>query len=140
MERKVWRRPLTRVQQFEANEYVAACGDSGTTYYFKCDAGEPYKYWQAGILGGGHWVTDDHPYKVVASTGEVWTNYGPCESTHVAESDGEFIKGYIDNMHTPENENIPVIIWKENRPWWEGGTNIHCTTDLDQSHWETAKS
>ena len=26
MGRKVWRRPLTRVQQFEANEYVAACG------------------------------------------------------------------------------------------------------------------
>ena len=25
MGRKVWRRPLTRVQQFEANEYVAAC-------------------------------------------------------------------------------------------------------------------
>lgn len=25
MERKVWRRPLTEVQKFEANEYVAAC-------------------------------------------------------------------------------------------------------------------
>lgn len=25
MERKVWRRPLTKVQKFEANEYVAAC-------------------------------------------------------------------------------------------------------------------
>lgn len=24
MERKVWRRPLTEVQKFEANEYVAA--------------------------------------------------------------------------------------------------------------------
>ena len=39
MGRKVWRRPLTRVQQFEANEYVAACGDSGVVYKFKCDAG-----------------------------------------------------------------------------------------------------
>ena len=39
MERKVWRRPLTEVQKFEANEYVAACGDSGTTYLFTCDAG-----------------------------------------------------------------------------------------------------
>ena len=28
MGRKVWRRPLTRVQQFEANEYIAACGDT----------------------------------------------------------------------------------------------------------------
>lgn len=25
MERKVWRRPMTKVQKFEANEYVAAC-------------------------------------------------------------------------------------------------------------------
>lgn len=25
MERRVWRRPLTMVQKFEANEYVAAC-------------------------------------------------------------------------------------------------------------------
>ena len=29
MERRVWERPLTEVQKFEANEYVAACGDSG---------------------------------------------------------------------------------------------------------------
>ena len=26
MERRVWIRPLTEVQKFEANEYVAACG------------------------------------------------------------------------------------------------------------------
>ena len=39
MEGKVWRRPLTEVQKFEANEYVAACGDSGVVYKFKCDAG-----------------------------------------------------------------------------------------------------
>ena len=31
MERKVWRRPLTKVQKFEANEYVAAC------YHGVCD-------------------------------------------------------------------------------------------------------
>ena len=35
MERKVWRRPLTRVQQFEANEYVAACGERGVSDKFK---------------------------------------------------------------------------------------------------------
>ena len=39
MERKVWRRPLTEVQKFEANEYVAACGDSGVVYNFECNAG-----------------------------------------------------------------------------------------------------
>ena len=135
---KTWKRPLTMVQKFEANEYVAACGESGITYNFVCDAGEPYRYWQSGIFGGGHWVTDDHPYRVV-DNGESWSNYGPCEATHVAESDSEFLTGYIDNMHTPENENIRVIIWKERVGGFQGW-DIHCTTNLDQDSWETAKS
>ena len=139
MERRVWTRPVTEVQKFEANEYVAVCGDSGTTYYFECNAGEPYRYWQPGIFGGGHWVTDDHPYRVVANNGESWSNYGPCEATHVAESSSEFLHGYIDNMHTRENENIPVVIWKEYVGGWQKW-NIHCTTNLDQDSWETAKS
>ena len=37
--KRVWCRPQTVVQKFEANEYVAACGDSGTVYKFTCDAG-----------------------------------------------------------------------------------------------------
>ena len=36
--KKVWSRPLTVVQNFEANEYVAACGDENKVYKFKCDA------------------------------------------------------------------------------------------------------
>ena len=138
MNRNVWKQPLAVVQKFVPNEYVAGCGDSVTTYYFECNAGEPYRYWQPGILGG-HWVTDDHPYRVVADNGESWRNYGPCEATHVAESNGEFLTGYIDNMHTDENENIRVVIWKE----YVGGLqrwNIHCTTELDKDSWETAKS
>lgn len=84
-------------------------------------------------------MTDDHPYRVVASNGESWNNYGPCGETHEAESDSEFLKGYIDNMHTRENENIPVIIWKQHRGGFLGD-NIHCTTNLNQDSWETAKS
>ena len=26
------------------------------------------------------------------------------------------------------------------RVWTEGGTNTHCTTELDMTEWETAKS
>ena len=51
----------------------------------------------------------------------------------------EFLHGYIDNMHTRENENIPVVIWKEYVGGWQKW-NIHCTTNLDQDSWETAKS
>ena len=39
MNRNVWKQPMTVVQKFVPNEYVAACGDSGTTYLFTCDAG-----------------------------------------------------------------------------------------------------
>ena len=131
-------KPMMDSEVFVPNEYFSACGDSGTTYYFECNAGEPYRYWQPGIFGG-HWVTDDHPYRVKANNGESWSNYGPCKATHVAESTDEFLNGYIDNMHTSENENIPVIIWKE----YVGGFqkwNIHCTTNLNQDSWQTAKS
>ena len=127
-------RPMMESEAFAANEYIAACGDSGTTYYFKCDAGEPYKYWQSGIFGG-HWVTDDHPYKVTTDSGRVLTlRYGPCNETHVAESDSEFLHGYIDNTLTREDEHIEVMIWTNY------GTNVHCTTNLDKNTWETAKS
>ena len=37
--RKVWTKPLAEAERFVANEYVAACGDSGVTYLFECNAG-----------------------------------------------------------------------------------------------------
>ena len=37
--KKTWEEPRILVQQFMPNEYVAACGDSGTVYNFVCDAG-----------------------------------------------------------------------------------------------------
>ena len=51
MDKRVWEQPMTMVQKFEANEYVAACGDSGVTYYFKCDA--------SGWFGDGGIVWND---------------------------------------------------------------------------------
>lgn len=35
-----YERPSAYIEEFTPNEYVAACGDSGTVYKFKCDAGE----------------------------------------------------------------------------------------------------
>ena len=32
--KRVWCRPQTVVQKFEANEYVAACGDENKVYKF----------------------------------------------------------------------------------------------------------
>ena len=135
---KSYKKPVLNVERFTPNEFVASCGPTGVAYNFTCDAGEPYRYWQPGIFGG-HWVTDDHPYKVVAENDESWSNYGPCKKPHTAPTTDEFLKGYIDNMHTSENEKIPVIIWKE----YVGGFqkwDIHCTTELDMNEWGTAKS
>ena len=35
-----YRKPMMNVEKFVANEYVAACGESGVVYKFTCDAGE----------------------------------------------------------------------------------------------------
>ena len=138
MERKVWRRPLTEVQKFEANEYVAACGDSGTTYLFTCDAGggvsgEVYVE-SNGVEGlqtrgewvggwGGHWQEADR------SLG----GYHACQTTHEAESDDEFLNGYYVPYYS--NDVTKVIIWRG--PY---NNNVHCTENLNMDKWETAKS
>ena len=38
--KKRWEEPKIMVQKFMPNEYVAACGDSGTVYKFECTAGD----------------------------------------------------------------------------------------------------
>lgn len=131
MERKVWRRPLTEVQKFEANEYVAACGDSGTTYYFECNAGDWWKTY-AVKDSRGNVATISGMYM----DGGKWGHYyHPCRERHVAESDSGFLKGYhIDDPDTWRDENISVVIWTDYN------TDVHCTTKVNMDEWETAKS
>ena len=33
-------KPMMESEVFAANEYIAACGESGVVYKFKCDAGD----------------------------------------------------------------------------------------------------
>ena len=133
MERKVWRRPLTKVQKFEANEYVAACGDSGVVYNFECNAGERRESYNV-------YFDDGTPY--ASSNGnEEWytkfTGYHPCGETHDADSNSGFYDGYMYLQNRWGNNSgspIDVVIWTD------GGRNVHCTTELDMDEWETAKS
>lgn len=138
--KKTWEEPQILVQKFIPNEYVAACGDSGTTYLFKCDAGggvygSVYQETngQSGLQTSG-WNAD----KKIASYENwgVWGEYGfhACGTTHEAESDSGFYDGYYCAKGNTNNP-VPVIIWKGNR-----GDNVHCTTNLDKDSWETAKS
>ena len=128
-----WVRPVTLVQQFVANEYVAACGDSGTTYYFKCDA---EKGWGMN-LGGDVYTDVNLNGKYDKGVDTYYSSYRSCGETHVAESTDTFFAGIFraDTFIFPFHQDIPVIVWAG-----ENGDNCHCTTNLDKESWETAKS
>ena len=138
MNRNVWKQPLAVVQKFVPNEYVATCGDSGTTYLFKCDAGDGVSgnvyvesngveglQTRGGWVGGwgGHWQEADR------SLG----GYHACGTTHEANSDNEFLNGYYVPYWS--DDVTKVIIWRG--PY---NNNVHCTTNLNKDEWETAKS
>ena len=130
MERKVWRRPRTEVQKFEANEYVAACGDENKVYLFTCDAG-----WT--------WLTGSTVYTNgpdgIAETGDDIDlgGYHKCGKTHEASTTDDFIKGYLKKnvLGFPAGPRQDVIIWRG-----ENGDNVHCTKNLDMNSWVTQKS
>ena len=131
-------KPMMDSEVFVANEYFSACGDSGTTYLFTCDAGGGVSgkvYVESnGVEGlqtsgewvggwGGHWQPADR------SLG----GYHACGTTHEADSDDEFLDGYY--VPNKSGNATKVIIWRG--PY---NNNVHCTTNLDQNSWETAKS
>lgn len=121
--KKRWEEPKILVQQFMANEYVAACGEENKVYKFECNAG----------------ISDPgYHYRVYLDDGKELTDrkhqYGPCGATHDASTEDDFLSGYMDDTKTHGNDNIKVIIWTE------GGTNVHCTTNLNMDSWVTAKS
>ncbi|MDO4312491.1 MAG: hypothetical protein Q4C52_05350, partial [Eubacteriales bacterium] len=115
-------------ERFLPNEYVAACGDSGTVYKFECNAG--------GGTRGDVFTKDGR--NLTEDSWMVTNYYHACGTTHEAESNDDFIEGYFfangGNDKTQGYKAIPVIIWTD------GGTDVHCTTNLDMSTWETAKS
>lgn len=134
---KVWERPRTEVQKFEANEYVAACGDGGVVFNFKCDAGggTPGSVYQETNGIPGLQTTGWNSDKEIAyyALGGIFGYYA-CNATHKANSDSDFYEGYYCARGETKNP-VSVIIWKGER-----GDNVHCTTNLDMDSWETAKS
>ena len=132
MERKVWRRPLTEVQKFEANEYVAAC-ESGTTYWFQCNAGSTVP------LGNTVYEeTNGQPGLQTGKGGDTFRSgtYHACDKLHEVREGEKFLDGYVvQKMGLFQKDKvIPVLIWTE------GGTNTHCTTELHPEEWEIARS
>lgn len=131
MERKVWRRPLTEVQKFEANEYVAACGDTNNEYIFQCDA-------MGGFTGTVFYSDGDDSFEPFSGDRWMGTGYHACGEEHVTQTGDEFIEGwYVTGW-----DGITGGDWVKKVIIWRGpdGNNIHCTTNLDKNTWETAKS
>lgn len=126
MEKKIWTAPQAIAEAFEANEYFAACGDSGVVYKFKCTAGGGVSgtvyletNGQAGLQTSG-WNSDKY-----------LSRYHACGAAHEAESTDDFYDGY----YVANQVVTPVIVWRG-----PAGDNTHCTEELDMNKWETAKS
>ena len=149
MEKMIWAKPELNEVAFAANEYVAACGDSGANYFFKCDAGSKYKdYFVYVDVYNDDDTTNDFAWLTAVSGWDWYTGreghdstYSPCGTTHEASTDDDFIYGYMyeakKNGRNWQNsgDRIDVIIWGG-----QNNQNTHCTTNLDITTWETDKS
>ena len=126
-------RPMMRGEVFAANEYVAACGDSGVVYNFECNAGNRRNSYNVYFADGTPYASSNGNEEYYAK----FTGYHPCYETHKAESDSGFKDGYMylqNRWGDNTGDRIDVVIWTDR------GTDVHCTTNLDQDSWETAKS
>lgn len=127
--KKVYEAPVVHLEQFVANEYIAAC-DSGTVYKFTCDAegGWLYYYPQGdGTIDGKYTGT---------SKAKLLGDYHPCSKKHEASTTDSFYDGFVDyNWNRKQDDGEGVIVWRG-----PNNNNGHATQNLDMSSWETVKS
>lgn len=126
--KRAYVRPTMVGERFVANEYVAACGDSGTVYKFKCDAG-------GGKSGNVYLETNGKPGFQEGFLGiggdRYLSGYHACGITHDADTSDDFLDGYY-----VRNGNVTQVkVWRG-----EKGDNTHCTENINMNTWETAKS
>lgn len=128
--KKEYVRPSMVCETFAADEYVAACGDSGKVYKFVCDAprGDLYYYPQSDGQIDGIYEGEGRKRKL--------GYYRPCDVTHEAPSTSAFYDGFVDyNENRQFDSGEGVIVWTG---IW--GMNGHATKNLNMEEWETAKS
>lgn len=126
----IWTKPMAEVEQFMANEYVAACGDQNRVYYFECDAPAGTLYYYSN--GDG---TVDGVYTGSGSATKLGS-YHPCAAKHEASTTNPFYDGFVDrNSNRRCDSGEECIVWRG-----ANGRNGHATAQLDMDSWETAKS
>lgn len=131
--KRAYVRPTMVGERFVANEYVAACGESGTMFKFECNAprGRLYYYPSSdGKVDGSY--TGEGRAKLLGS-------YYPCSKKHEASTTDAFYDGFVDynSNGRPDWDDEGVIVWLEPR-WWT--VNGHATKNLNMNEWEKAKS
>lgn len=128
--KKTWNEPRIEVQQFVANEYIAACGDQNKVYNFECDAPGGTLYYYKN--GDG---TVDGVYTGTGRATELGS-YHPCSAKHEASTTNPFYDGFVDRNHNGRcDSGEEVIVWRGPK-----NDNGHATAVLDMDLWETAKS
>lgn len=142
-----YKKPVLNVEQFTANEFIAACGDQNKVYKFTCDAGD-------GEYGGVYQETNRIPGLQIGRNGDKRisrgeTSFYACGETHEASTTSSFIQNcyyipksaatsydFFDNPTSWDTSKaINVIVWRGRY-----GNNTHCTTNLNMDTWETSKS
>lgn len=128
--KRTYVRPTMVGERFVANEYVAACGESGKVYKFECNApgGKLYYYPNSDGKINGEYTGHGRAIKL--------GNYNPCGAGHKANATDGFYDGFVDyNKNGRQDKGEGVIVWRGSY-----GLNGHATTYLDMSKWQTAKS
>ena len=132
-----YEKPEINFDEFEANEYIAACGDSNQEVMFNCNAPGGNLYYYPNFDG----TLDGHHDVGRYSWARLLGSYSPCDDKHkVLKSDeGKVLyDGFVDynyNGRCDSGEEVIVWTYKEGRK-----RDGHATKALDVNSWETAKS
>lgn len=136
--KKQWGKPLTGVQEFMPQEFIAACDpdEDFVKYEFWCNAGN-------GTTFNVYYDIDkDGVFDSEDESAYIGNFYACRESHSVTVHKGEnvdniFPYGFIGRYEwvgwEREYRTYPVRIWRG-----EDGDNIHCTTKLNVSEWTVA--
>ena len=146
--KKQWGKPLTSVQEFVPQEFIAACDQSGATqtYYFKCDAGDASGRYDVILDSNRNLVLDGEwsyrngswQWRAVNGNRDTWLTdglyYHPCNETHtVTVPYGTSVENIFPHgwMQTKSSHSNNSADWTEVRIWrGDNNNNVHCTTNL----------
>lgn len=113
MIKEAWVSPETKVQQFMANEYVAACGVKDGKYIFTCDAPRGVVYY----------------YDKSSGAKKRLGGYRPCWDKHITNGPDGYYDGFVDyNGNGQEDDGEGVLVWIE---WgWFSAADWHASASL----------